>query len=251
MTRRVVLVTGASRGIGRATAFRFAQSEKASLLLLGRDEQQLKATADGVVERGGDAHVFVADVRDRSRLAAFAAEVPKLDVLVVNAGVVGMTHVQKDSDARFDEILGINLTGAWNTVRAFESRLVSGARVVMMSCVLGRFGAPGFAAYCASKHGLLGLTKAIAQELLPRGIFVNALAPAWVETEMSLVGIEQSAEALGITREQFRKQAEDHMAIKRFITPDEVAKGVAWLADPQNVMQIGQCLNLDAGTLQD
>ncbi len=136
-------------------------------------------------------------------------------------------------------------------MHAFNPKLVSGSRVVMMSCVLGRFGAPGFGAYCASKHGLLGLTKALAKEMLPRGILVNALAPAWVETEMSEIGITESAEAMGMTREAFRHEHEQHMGIKRFIRPDEVARGVAWLANPENQLQIGQCLNLDAGTLQD
>lgn len=251
MSQRKILITGASRGIGRATALHFAEKEGADLWLLGRDRDALGETLRGVAERGGRGRVFDCDVRDRDRLRSIALDTPELDVLVVNAGVVGMTHVQKEDGDRFDDILGINLIGAWNTVRAFQTHLGAGSRVVMMSCVLGRFGAPGFAAYCASKHGLLGLTKALAKELLPRGIHVNALAPAWVETEMSLTGIRESANALGMTEAAFRKEHEHHMSTKRFITPEEVALGVDWLANPKNVMQVGQCLNLDAGTLQD
>lgn len=249
---RTILITGASRGTGRATAHHFATAERADLWLVSRDEAGLAATADGACERGGTAKIRVGDVNDRARLAAIAAEIPALDVLVVNAGEVGMTHIDREtSDARFDALLAVNLTGAWNTVRAFHGKMGSGGRIVMVSCVLGRFGAPGFSAYCAAKHGLLGLTKALAHELLPRGIHVNAVAPQWVETDMAEVGIRESAETLGITREQFRSVALSHVPARRFFQPDEVALGIAWLTDPANKMQIGQCLNLDGGALQD
>ena len=173
-----------------------------------------------------------------------------LDGLVAAAGISGMTPVDGASDAFFDEILAADLTGPWNTVRAFLPRMTSGGRIVLVSSVLGRFGVPGYGAYCAAKHGLLGLAKALALELIDRGIVVNAVAPGWVDTDMAKTGIGQIAAATGQTEAQFRARAEAAVPVKRFFQPEEIAHGVAWLLDPANTMQVGQCLNLDGGVVQ-
>ena len=247
---RSILITGGSRGIGRACALHLARTEAAHLVLLGRDAEALAATAEDVRQAGGTADQHVADVVDRARLAAIARDLGPLDGLIAAAGISGMTPVDGDTDAFFDEILATDLAGPWNTVRAFLPRMGSGGRIVLVASVLGRFGVPGYGAYCAAKHGVHGLAKALALELIDRGIVVNAVAPGWVDTAMAQTGIRQIAAATGQTEAQFRAQAEAAVPVKRFFQPEEIAHGIAWLLDPANTMQVGQCLNLDGGVIQ-
>jgi NAD(P)-dependent dehydrogenase (short-subunit alcohol dehydrogenase family) len=247
---RSILITGGSRGLGRACALHMARTEAAHLILLGRDAEALAHTTEAVRQAGGQAEAFVADVTDRPRLAAIAQDLGPLDGLIAAAGISGMTPVDADSDAFFDEIVTADLTGPWNTVRAFLPRLGPGGRIVLVASVLGRFGVPGYGAYCAAKHGVLGLAKALALELIDRGIVVNAVAPGWVDTDMAQTGIRQIAAATGQSEAAFRAQAEAAVPVKRFFQPEEVAQGIAWLLNPANTMQVGQCLNLDGGVVQ-
>jgi len=246
---RTILITGGSRGLGRACALHLARTEAPHLVLLGRDAEALADTAAAVQKAGGTATTHIADVTDRARLAAIAESLGPLDGLVAGAGISGMTPVDQDSDAFFDQILAADLTGPWNTVRAFLPRMGAGGRIVLVASVLGRFGVPGYGAYCAAKHGLIGLAKALALELIDRGIVVNAVAPGWVDTAMAQTGIRQIAAATGQTEAQFRSQAEAAVPVKRFFQPEEIAHGIAWLLDPANTMQVGQCLNLDGGVV--
>ncbi|MBI3130105.1 MAG: SDR family oxidoreductase [Acidobacteria bacterium] len=249
---RTILVTGASRGIGRAVAIHLARGESATMILLGRDAAALAETAGAIREAGGQAVPHGCDVRDLSDLRALASKLPPLDALVAAAGIGGVTPVGGDASAddRFREILEVDLVGPWNTVRAFLPNLGPGGRIVLVASVLGRFGVPGYGAYCAAKHGLLGLTKALALELLPKGIFVNAVAPGWVDTDMAAQGIEGMARGMGISPEQARKKAEAVVPVGRFFQPEEIAEGIGWLLNPANTMQVGQCLNLDGGVVQ-
>jgi NAD(P)-dependent dehydrogenase (short-subunit alcohol dehydrogenase family) len=247
---RSILITGGSRGIGRACALHFAQTEAAHLVLLGRDAAALSTTADAVRRAGGTVATHLADVTDRARLAGIARDLGPLDALVAAAGISGMTPVDGDSDAFFDEIVAADLTGPWNTVRAFLPRMSAGGRIALVASVLGRFGVPGYGAYCAAKHGVHGLAKALALELIGRGIVVNAVAPGWVDTDMAQTGIRQIAAATGQTEAGFRAQAEAAVPVQRFFQPEEIAHGIAWLLNPANTMQVGQCLNLDGGVVQ-
>jgi NAD(P)-dependent dehydrogenase (short-subunit alcohol dehydrogenase family) len=248
---RSILITGGSRGIGRACALHLARAEAAHLVLLGRDAGALADTSNAIGAAGGTADVFLANVTERTRLAEVAHGLGPLDGLVAAAGISGMTPVDSPSDAFFDEILAADLTGPWNTVRAFLPKMGSGGRIVLVSSVLGRFGVPGYGAYCAAKHGLIGLAKSLALELIDRGIVVNAVAPGWVDTDMAKTGIHQIALTTGQTEAQFRAQAEAAVPVKRFFQPEEIAHGIAWLLNPANTMQVGQCLNLDGGVVQD
>lgn len=249
---RSLLITGASGGLGRAVALHFA-IQGDDLHLLGRDEAVLAKVAEEVVEAGGKAHIHSADVTDRVALRAVSERIQKLDGVVAAAGISGLTPVESTHagvDDAFDAILQTDLTGCWNTVRAFAPKLDSGGRIVLVSSVLGRFGVPGYGAYCAAKHGLLGLTKALALELIPKGIYVNAVAPGWVDTAMAQTGIRAMAEGFGISEDEARLKAEAVVPVQRFFQPEEIAHGIAWLLDPANTMQVGQCLNLDGGVVQ-
>jgi NAD(P)-dependent dehydrogenase (short-subunit alcohol dehydrogenase family) len=247
---RTILITGGSRGIGRACAQHLAQTEAAHLILLGRDATALADTAEAVRRAGGTAATRVVDVTDRAGMTGIAQGLGRLDGLVAAAGISGMTPVDGDSDAFFDEILAADLTGPWNTVRACLPRMGPGGRIVLVSSVLGRFGVSGYGAYCAAKHGLIGLAKSLALELIDRGIVVNAVAPGWVDTDMAQTGIRQIAAATHQTEAEFRAQAEAAVPVKRFFQPEEIAHGIGWLLNPANTMQVGQCLNLDGGVIQ-
>lgn len=250
MPRRIV-ITGASKGIGRATALHLAASEQASLVLLGRDVRALDEVAGQVRAAGGTAQFSAGDVRDRSWLQTLARDQDRVDGLVAAAGISGVTPAGRDCDERFDAILATNLTGTWNTLRAFAPRMGPGGRIVLVSSVLGRFGVPGYGAYCASKAGIIGLGKAVALELAGQGILVNTVVPGWVDTEMSTTGIRDLAKALGVDEAEARRKAEKAVPLKRFGRAEEVAEGIAWLLSPANSLMLGKCLTLDGGSVQD
>lgn len=248
---RTLLITGASGGIGRALALHLAREERANLVLLGRDAGALAQVAAAAQDLGASARCCAGDLRDRPWLRTVAQGLGRVDGLVAGAGTSGVTPVAQDSDDRFDTILATNLTGAWNTVRAFVPLMGEGGHIVLVSSVLGRFGVPGYGAYCASKAGLLGLTRALALELIPKGIFVNAVAPGWVDTEMATTGIRDLAKALGVAEAEARRKAERAVPAGRFFQPGEIARGIAFLLDPANTMMVGKCLTLDGGSVQE
>lgn len=233
-------------------ALHMAEEECAELFLLGRDERALIETAEAVKARGGSSHILCADITDRAHLRELAKQIERLDGLVHAAASGEETPFSApESDDRFDAMIAIGLTGAWNVARAFIPRMSNNGRVVFVASVLGRMGAPGMAAYCAAKHGVLGLTKALALELLPKGIFVNAVAPGWVDTDMAASRMKDLARAMKVDEGEARKRAEKMVPLRRFFKPEEIARGIGWMLNPDNTMQVGQCLNLDGGVMQD
>ena len=137
--------------------------------------------------------------------------------------------------------------GTFLVTRQAVPLLRDGGRVLNMSSVLGRFGVPGYTAYCASKHAVIGFTRALALELADRGITVNAICPGWVETEMAAQGMQQGAAATGTSVEEFRAQAIGRVPIKRIIEPEEIADLVKFLASPQASAITGQTYNICGG----
>jgi 3-hydroxybutyrate dehydrogenase len=129
--------------------------------------------------------------------------------------------------------------------------LSDGGRVINISSVLGRFGVPGYTAYCASKHAVIGFTRALALELAGRRITVNAICPGWVETEMAKDGMASGAAAMGITVDEFKAQAMSRVPIGRMIQPDEVASLVKFLASPSTSAITGQTYNICGGQTMD
>ena len=238
-----VVVTGAARGIGRAVAERLA-SEGARLTLLDRDAAGVEEVATRL-----DADAAIADIRNadtvRRAIAAAAERHAGLHGLVANAGIGGPN--EPGPGDRFDELVETNLAGTYRSCRAAEPHLADGGRIVVTASILGRIGVAGYTGYCASKAGLLGLVRALAAELAPRRIHVNAVCPGWVDTDMSAQGLEALARELGGTVEEAHAVAMQAVPLGRMGRPAEIAATVAWLLSADSEGVTGQGVDHNGG----
>lgn len=259
LSGRAAIVTGGGSGIGLAIARRFAAAG-ARVALCGRSAAPLAAAAEEIRKSGGEALARPCDIRRSEEVRAFVREVAAafgaIHILVNNAGISGRTPLAGDgaeaSDARWRDILATNLDGVYCMTKAVLAHMPErSGRIINVSSVLGRFGVPGYAAYCTTKHGLLGFTRALALELAGRAITVNAICPGWVSTDMAWKGMRDSAAAQGITFEEFRRQAMAGVPLGRMIEPEEVAELAAYLASDAAGGMTGQTLNLCGGQTMD
>jgi NAD(P)-dependent dehydrogenase (short-subunit alcohol dehydrogenase family) len=248
---RHVVVTGAGTGIGQAVATRLA-ADGASVTLMAQDRARLERTATTVTQHGGRAEVVVCDIRDGAQVAAAFADATArqgpVHALVANSGIGGPN--EPGPRDRFHDLVTTNLVGTYQCVRAAERHFAPGPEVrsvVITSSILARIGVAGYTGYCASKAGLLGLTRALAVELAPREIQVNAICPGWVDTEMSSEGIAAMAEELGVTYELALAQAMKDVPLGRMSRPEHVAGLVAWLLSPDATGVTGQGLDMNGG----
>ena len=252
---RVALVTGGGRGIGRAIALALAGPDT-FVAIAGRTRAQLDATAQELEHRGGRALAIEMDVTSETSVAdgirvLAGATGGRVDVLVNNAGMGGGEPIAGSDIARWRRTIDTNVTGMYLVTRDVVPLMHEGGRIVNIASVLGRFGVPGYTAYCASKHGVIGFTRALALEVAPQLITVNALCPGWVDTEMAATGMRQGAAATGQTFEQFREAALGAVPIKRIIQPEEVAELVRFLASPGASAITGQTYNICGGQTMD
>ncbi len=238
---RAGIVTGASRGIGYAVAERLARAG-ASLLLCARDGAAVQRAAATLAAGGAKVAATAADVSraaDAARLVeSCLSQFGQLDILVNNAGIArdGLLLRLKTED--WEAVLGVNLTGAFHCIRAALRAMVKqrGGRIINVTSVVGVMGNAGQANYVASKAGLIGLTKAAAREVASRGITVNAVAPGFIETEMT-AGLPPAV------REAYQAQIPQG----RFGSPAEVAEVVAFLASDAAAYITGQVIHVNGG----
>jgi len=249
-----VLVTGGGRGIGRAIALAFAEPG-ATVAIAARTRADLEATGADIRTRGATPVLLTMDVRDEQSVAAgFLAlreASERLDVLVNNAGVGGGQPVERAEAGSWRTVLDTNVFGTFLVTRQALPFFNNSGRIVNTSSVLGRFGVPGYTAYCASKHAVIGFTRALALELVGRQITVNAICPGWVDTAMAAQGMQMGADAMGITFDEFKAQAIGRVPIGRIIQPEEVAGLVKFLASPQASAITGQTYNICGGQTMD
>jgi NAD(P)-dependent dehydrogenase (short-subunit alcohol dehydrogenase family) len=242
---KVAIITGASRGIGRAIAKKLYE-EGASVALCGRS-----AVVDFPKERSLEVTM---DVRDQKSVDAGVARIVdrfgKIDIVVNNAGISGVTPVDGADTAPWLDILQTNVVGSYYVTRAATPHIPERGRIIMISSVLGKFGVPGYTAYCTAKTGLIGFTRALALELAPRKITVNALCPGWTDTEMARSGMRDIAESQGITVEEFREQAMSRVPLGEMVEPAEVANLVAFLCDSSGDKITGQAISICGGSTQ-
>jgi 3-oxoacyl-[acyl-carrier protein] reductase len=241
MNAKVAVVTGASRGIGRSIALALA-GEGAKIVASARNAVELEKLVAEIKEKGGEAIAVAGDVAvtaDADRLieAAIAA-FGRLDVLVNNAGITrdGLLLRMKDED--WDAVLNVNLKGAFLCTRA-AAKVMSKqryGRIVNISSVVGEMGNPGQANYCASKAGLLGLTKSVARELARRNVTVNAVTPGFIVTEMT--------EALP---EKAREELTAQIPLGRLGEAEDIAHAVLFLVSDRAGYVTGQVLGVNGG----
>jgi len=251
-TPRHIVVSGAGTGIGRAIALRLAR-EGARLTLLAREASRLEQTAALARDEGASATLALGcDIRDRRAVGegfARAAEAHgPVHVLVANSGIGGTN--QAGTSDRFDDLVATNLTGTYSCLRAAEAHLAGGPEarhLVVIASILARIGVAGHTGYCASKAGLLGLVRALAVELAPQNVQVNAVCPGWVDTAMAREGIDGMATGMGISTEEAHALAMQQVPLGRMGEPEDVAGLVAWLCSPDARGVTGQGLDMNGG----
>jgi NAD(P)-dependent dehydrogenase (short-subunit alcohol dehydrogenase family) len=240
---RHALVTGAGRGIGRATALAIADAG-ASLTLVSRSADELEEVAAEVGARNGSAQAVVADVTDAAaveRAVRAARDHGDLHICVNAAGTNRPGATVDLAVADFDAVMDANVRGTFLVCRAVGAALLAlggGGRIVNVSSQMGAVGYPGRAAYCASKHAVNGLTKALAVEWAPHGITVNAVAPTFIETPLTAPMLADRA---------FRAEVLRRIPMGRIGTPPEVAAAIVFLASPDAALITGSILPVDGG----
>jgi 3-hydroxybutyrate dehydrogenase len=249
---RTALVTGGGRGIGRALAERLAK-EGARVVVAGRTRAEIDATAAALADLGADSLAIQVDVADRASIAAGLAELGArgihVDVLVNNAGGAESAPLDRTSDELWDRMLAVNVTGAFTLCRALVPRMITAGfgRVVNVASNAGLTGYAYSASYCAAKHALVGLTRALAAEVARTPVTVNAVCPGWVSTRLVDEAVERIAEKTGRTQAEARRSLEAMSPQKRLVEPAEVAHVVAMLCAPEARSIHGQAIPIDGG----
>ena len=239
---KVALVTGASRGIGREIALTLAGYGATVIVNYNGSEKKAEEVVGKIKEAGGKAEAIRCNVAEFDRSKELIDQViksyGKLDILVNNAGITRDNLIMKMSEADFDDVIAVNLKGAFNCIRHASRQMLKqrGGRIINISSVSGVMGNAGQANYCASKAGIIGLTKSVARELGSRGITSNCVAPGFIKTEMTDVLSEDVKQSMG-----------EQIPLKRFGETRDIAEAVAFLASDSASYITGQVLQVDGG----
>jgi 3-oxoacyl-[acyl-carrier protein] reductase len=241
LINQIAVVTGGGRGIGRAIALKFAQ-EGADVVVVSRTQENSEKVANEIAALGRKAWAFAVDVADSAAVSTAAekilADCGKVDILVNNAGVTRDGLLMRMSDADWDTVLNTNLKGAFFLTKAFSRAFAKqrSGRIINISSVSGLIGNAGQSNYAASKAGLIGFTQSVARELAGRGITVNAIAPGFIETDMT-------AELNEVLKAEILKK----IPLGCLGQADDIAAAALYLASPAARYVTGQVLTVDGG----
>ncbi len=241
LTNQIAVVTGAGRGIGRAIALKFA-AEGADVVCVSRTVENSEKAAAEVRALGRKAWANAVDVADAASVSAAAekilAECGKVDILVNNAGVTRDGLLMRMADADWDVVLDTNLKGAFLVTKAFSRAMIKAraGRIINISSVIGLIGNAGQSNYAASKAGLIGFTQSTARELASRGITANAIAPGFIETDMT-----------SALKEEMRTALLKQIPLGCFGSAEDIAGAALFLASPAGRYVTGQVLTVDGG----
>src|SRR5579859_3575939 len=249
---RRAVVTGAGRGIGRSIALALAQAgaDVAVTARTANDLDQLVAEIQTIGRRGLAIPCDVTDAEQVQHMATTAiAGLGGVDILVNNAGNAGSHKFLNHPDELWHRMLAVNLTSVYYVSKAFVSTMVEQhhGRIITIASIASRVGERYIAAYVASKHGVLGLTRAMASELLPYNITVNAICPGYVNTPMTDASVSNITARTGMSEEQARETLAKMSPLKRLIEPEEVASIAVFLAQETSGGITGQAINIDGG----
>ncbi len=242
LTGKIALVTGASRGIGREIALTFAREGAVVIVNYQGSEEKAKEVVETIKKSGGKAEAIQCSVTDFSAvekmIQTVIAEYGRIDILVNNAGITRDNLVLKMSEEEFDAVIDTNLKGTFHTIRHAARQMIrqKAGKIINIASVSGVLGNAGQANYAASKAGVIGLTKSMARELASRNINVNAIAPGFIETDMT--------GALGAA---VREKALGEILLKRFGSPKDIAEMAVFLASEKADYITGQVISVDGG----
>ena len=243
---KVALITGGGRGIGRAIALKFAAAG-ATVAVAARTREQVESVAQ---EIGGKAIALVCDVADPQSVAEMFTEVHP-DILVNNAGIAESATLVQTTDELWQRHLAINLSGTFYCTRAALPSMLERkwGRIINVASIAAKAGSAYIAAYAASKHGVLGLTRSVALEVATSGVTVNAICPGYVETEMVARGVEKITTRTGRSAEEALDTLRRMSPQNRLVTPEEVAALALLLASDEGRGINGQGINIDGGAV--
>lgn len=237
---RRALVTGAGRGLGLASAAALAAAG-AEVVLVARTREEVDAAADNIRSSGGEAEAATLDVTDLEALAAWVARQPVFDILVNNAGTNRPAPFLEASVADFDAVFRLNVRAVFFMSKAVASRMAAARRpgsIINVSSQMGHVGAAGRTVYCATKHAVEGMTKAMAAELGPYGIRVNTVCPTFVETAMTRPFLQDK---------EFLAAVLKKIKLGRLGQPEDIMGAIVFLASDASALMTGAALMLDGG----
>ena len=252
MRDKIALVTGGGTGIGKAIAAGLAQ-KGTKVAIASRSLARVESAAAELRSGGHSVLSLQMDVTQKADIArgldTILSNWGEPHILINNAGISGLSMMDNPDDAKWFDIMNTNLNGLYLVTKAVLRHMPdqAGGRVINISSVLGKFGVPGYTAYCTTKHGMIGFTRALALEVVGRGITVNTVCPGWVDTEMATQGINETAALQGVTPAEFKAQAIENVPIKRFLEADEIAELVCYLASDTAAGITGQAINICGG----